>query len=79
MAILKREQKQEFKNVLLRVSVPAAVKAELKKTKKLCDESGYYFDIKPDVIYAIENAVAEARQRLDSEKKTPDAVATVEN
>jgi hypothetical protein len=79
MAILKREQKQQFKNVLLRVSIPAAVKAELKKTKKLCDESGYYFDIKPDVICAIEKAVAEAKEHVNSEKKTPDAIATVEN
>lgn len=68
MAILKKEEKQQFKNALLRVSVPAPLMAEIKKIKKLCNDNGFYFDIKPDVIRAVEKAVAEAKELIDSEK-----------
>ncbi|MFA5323783.1 MAG: hypothetical protein WC373_14020, partial [Smithella sp.] len=69
MAILKKDQKQQIGNVMLRVSIPAPLRAEIKKTKKICANNGFYFDIKPDVIGAIEKAVAEAKERVDSEKK----------
>ena len=68
MAILKKEEKQQFKNALLRVSVPAPLMTEIKKIKKLCNDNGFYFDIKPDVIRAVEKAVAEAKELIDSEK-----------
>lgn len=69
MAILKKEQKQQFRNVLLRVSIPAPLMAEIKKTKKLCNDNGFYFDIKPDVIGAVGKAVEEAKELVNSEKK----------
>jgi len=69
MAIIKKEQKEETKNVLLRVSVPATLIVEIKRTKKLCKENGFYFDIKPDVIIAVEKAIAEANTLLNMEKK----------
>lgn len=69
MAILKKDQKQQFGNAVLRVSIPAPLRAEIKKTKKICANNGFYFDIKPDVISAVEKAVAEAKERMDSEKK----------
>ena len=68
MAVIKKEQKQQFSNTLLRVSVPAALIAEMKKTKKLCTDNGFYFDIKPDVIAALEKAIAEAKELIHSEK-----------
>jgi hypothetical protein len=68
MAILKKEEKQQFKNALLRVSIPAPLMAEIKKIKKLCNDNGFYFDIKPDVIRAVEKAVAEAKELIDNEK-----------
>lgn len=69
MTILKKDQKQQIGNVMLRISIPAPLRAEIKKTKKICANNGFYFDIKPDVIGAIEKAVAEARERLAGEKK----------
>jgi S-adenosylmethionine:tRNA-ribosyltransferase-isomerase (queuine synthetase) len=69
MAILKKEQKQEIRNVLLRVSIPASLMAEMRKTKKICTNNGFYFDIKPDVIVAVEKAVEEAKALVDSDKK----------
>lgn len=68
MAVIKKEQKQQFSNTLLRVSVPASLIAEMKKTKKLCTDNGFYFDIKPDVIAALEKAIAEAKELIHSEK-----------
>jgi hypothetical protein len=70
MAIIRKEQKEKSKNVLLRVSVPAPLMAEIKKIKKLCKDSGFYFDIKPDVISAVEKAVEEAKTLMQKEKKT---------
>ena len=69
MAVLKKEQKQQFKNVLLRVSIPSTLMTEMKKTKKLCNDNGFYFDVKPDVIAAVEKAVEEAKEIINSEKK----------
>lgn len=69
MAIIRKEQKEKSRNVLLRVSVPAPLMAEIKKIKKLCRESGFYFDVKPDVIHAVEKALEEARILLQKEKK----------
>jgi hypothetical protein len=69
MAVLKKDQKQQFRNVLLRVSIPAPLMAEIKRTKKLCIDNGFYFDIKPDVIGAVEKAVEEAKELVNSEKK----------
>lgn len=69
MTVIKKEQKQEGRNVLLRVSVPAPLIAEMKKTKKLCTDNGFYFDIKPDVIAAVEKAIEEAKDLINSEKK----------
>jgi hypothetical protein len=69
MAVLKKDQKQQFRNVLLRVSIPAPLMAEVKKIKKLCNDNGFYFDIKPDVIGAVEKAVEEAKELVNSEKK----------
>jgi type III secretory pathway lipoprotein EscJ len=69
MAIIRKEQKEKSRNVLLRVSVPAPLMAEIKKIKKLCKNSGYFFDIKPDVISAVEKAVEEANNQLQKEKK----------
>lgn len=68
MAVLKKEQKQQFKNVLLRVSIPANLMADMKKTKKLCNDNGFYFDVKPDIIAAVEKAVEEANELVSSEK-----------
>jgi hypothetical protein len=69
MAVLKKDQKQQFRNVLLRVSIPAPLMAEVKKIKKLCNDNGFYFDIKPDVISAVEKAVEEAKELVNNEKK----------
>jgi len=62
MAVLRKDQKEQFRNVLLRVSIPAPLMAEIKKTKKLCKDNGFYFDIKPDVIGAVVKAVEEAKE-----------------
>jgi hypothetical protein len=70
MAIIRKEQKEKSKNVLLRVSVPATLMTEIKKMKKLCRETGFYFDIKPDIINAVENALEEAKDLLQKEKKS---------
>lgn len=72
MAVLKKEQKEEFKNVLLRVSIPAPLMNELKKTKKLCRDNGFVFEIKPDIIEAITKAVAEAKELVINEKEEQD-------
>jgi hypothetical protein len=69
MAIIRQEQKEKSKNVLLRVSIPAPLMAEIKKIKKLCRDTGFYFDIKPDIIAALEKAVDEAKDLLNSENK----------
>ncbi len=70
MAIIRKEQKEKSKNVLLRVSIPASLMAEIKKIKKLCKDTGFYFDIKPDVISAVEKAVEEAKALIQKEKKS---------
>ncbi len=69
MAIIRKEQKEKSRNVLLRVSVPAPLMAEVKKVKKLCRDNGFFFDIKPDVISAVEKAIEEAKTQLQKEKK----------
>jgi len=69
MAIVRKEQKEKTKNVLLRVSIPAALMSEINRVKKLCKDTGYYFDIKPDVISAVEKAVEEAKEIVLKEKK----------
>ena len=69
MAVVRKDQKEEIKNVLLRVSIPAPRMAEIKKTKKLCKDNDLLFDIKPDVIDALTKAVKEARELAESEKK----------
>jgi len=69
MAIIRKEQKEKTRNVLLRVSVPAPLMAEIKRTKKLCRDSGFYFDVKPDIISAVEKALEEAKAALQKEKK----------
>lgn len=69
MAILKHEQKQKSRNVLLRVSIPAPLRAEIRKTKKICTNNGFYFDIKPDVIGAVEKALEEAKALVEGDKK----------
>ena len=69
MAIIRKEQKEKDRNVLLRVSIPAPLMTEIKKVKRLCKDSGFYFDIKPDVIVAVEKAVEEAKALVDSDKR----------
>jgi len=69
MAVIRKDQKEKMKNVLLRVSVPASLMAELRKTQKLCKDYKLYFDIKPDVIAAIEKAIEEAIEIVNAEKK----------
>jgi hypothetical protein len=69
MAVIRREQKEQLKNVLLRVSIPASLMHELKKTQKLCKDNKLYFDIKPDIIAAIEKAIEEAHEIVSAEKK----------
>ena len=69
MAVIRKDQKEQMKNVLLRVSIPAALMSELKKTQKLCKENKLYFDIKPDVIAALEKAIQEALEIVNAEKK----------
>jgi hypothetical protein len=69
MAVFKKEQKQEFRKVMLRVSIPAPLMSEMKKIKKICNDNGFFFDIKPDVISAVEKAVEEAKELLNSENK----------
>lgn len=72
MAILKKDQKQKGRNVLLRVSIPAPLMAEMKKTRKICTTNGFHFDIKPDVIGAVEKAVEEAKALVDGNQKDND-------
>lgn len=69
MAVLKKEQKQQISNVLLRASIPSTLMAEMKKTKKLCSDNGFYFDVKPDVIAAVEKALEEAKELVSREKR----------
>ena len=69
MAVIRKDQKEKMKNVLLRVSIPAQLMGELKKTQKLCKENKLYFDIKPDVIAALEKAIQEALDAVNAEKK----------
>jgi hypothetical protein len=70
MAVIRKEQKDKSRNVLLRVSIPASLMVEINKVKKLCKDHGFYFDIKPDVIHAVEKAVEEAKTMVQKEKKT---------
>lgn len=70
MAVIRKEQKEQMKNVLLRVSIPASLMSELKRIKKLCKENKLYFDIKPDVVAAIEKAIQEALEIVNTEKKS---------
>jgi hypothetical protein len=70
MAVIRKDQKEQMKNVLLRVSIPSSLMAELKKTQKLCKENKLYFDIKPDIIDAMEKAIAEALEIVNTEKKS---------
>ena len=69
MAVIRKDQKEKMKNVLLRVSIPAPLMGELKKTQKLCKDNKLYFDIKPDIIAALEKAIEEALDIVNSEKK----------
>ena len=69
MAVIRKEQKERLKNVLLRVSIPAQLMSDFKKTQLLCKENKLYFDIKPDVIAAVEKAIEEALIIIDKEKK----------
>jgi hypothetical protein len=68
MAIIRKEQKEKSRNVLLRVSIPAPLMAEVKKIKKFCKDKDFFFDIKPDVISAVEKAVEEAKAIVQKEK-----------
>lgn len=68
MAIIRKEQKEKSRNVLLRVSIPAPLMTEIKKIKKVCKDTGFYFDIKPDIISAVEKAVEEAKAMVQKEK-----------
>ena len=68
MAIIRKEQKEKSRNVLLRVSIPSPLMAEIKKIKKACKDTGFFFDVKPDVISAVEKAVEEAKAMLQKEK-----------
>ena len=70
MAVIRKEQKEKSRNVLLRVSVPVLLMTEIKKVKRLCKDNGFYFDIKPDVINAVEKALEEAKTMVQREKKT---------
>jgi hypothetical protein len=70
MAVIRKEQKDKSRNVLLRVSIPASLMVEINKVKKLCKDHGFDFDIKPDVIHAVEKAVEEAKTMVQKEKKT---------
>ncbi len=69
MAVIRKEQKEQLKNVLLRVSIPAPLMNELKKTTKLCRDNKLYFDVKPDIIAALEKAIEEAQEIVNAEKK----------
>jgi hypothetical protein len=68
MAVIRKDQREQIRNVLLRVSIPAPLMAEIKRTKKLCKDNGYYFDIKPDIIEAVTKALEEAKELVHSEK-----------
>jgi hypothetical protein len=69
MTVIRKEQKERLKNVLLRVSIPAQLMSELKKTQKLCRENKLYFDVKPDIIAAVEKAIEEALVIVSEERK----------
>jgi hypothetical protein len=43
---------------------------EIKKIKKMCKDNDFYFDIKPDVIKAVERAVEEAKALMQKEKNS---------
>ena len=72
MAVIRKEQKDKSRNTLLRVSIPAALMAEINKVKKLCKDNGFYFDLKPDVISAVEKAVEEAKTMVQNETRADD-------
>jgi hypothetical protein len=69
MAVIRKEQKIKSRNTLLRVSVPSTLIAEVNKVKKLCKDNGFYFDIKPDIISAVEKAIEEAKEMVQKDKK----------
>ena len=66
MAIRKLDEIPDDKTTLLRVTIPKRLLEEIRQTKKLCKERGFAFDIKPDVTRAIEKAIQEARQVVQS-------------
>jgi hypothetical protein len=68
MAVIKNAKREQVKNVLLRISIPVPLMAEVKKTNKLCKDNGFYFNIKPDVVEALTKAVEEAKELVNSEK-----------
>ena len=57
MAVIRKEQKDKSRKALLRVSIPASLMSEINKVKRLCKDNGFYFDLKPDVISAVEKAI----------------------
>jgi hypothetical protein len=63
-----KKQKEKSRNVLLRVSISAPLMAEIKKIKKVCKDTRFYFDIKPDIISAVEKAVEKAKAMVQKEK-----------
>jgi len=70
MAVRKMDEIQDEKTTLLRVTIPKRLLDEIRQTKKLCRESGFAFDIKPDVTRAIEKAIEEARRVVQGEGET---------
>ncbi|MBF0120148.1 MAG: hypothetical protein HQK79_15040 [Desulfobacterales bacterium] len=71
MAVRKIDEKEEEKTTILRVTIPKNLLEDIRKTKKLCKEKGLYFDIKPDVKYAIEKAIEEAKKAIEETTHKP--------
>ena len=46
--------------------------AEIKKTKKSCIDNGFYFDIRPDVISAVEIALEAAKNLVNNDNEHKD-------
>ena len=62
MSVRRMDEKQEEKTTLLRVTIPKRLLDQIRETKRICKENGFFFDIKPDVRTALEKAIDEARR-----------------
>ena len=64
MAVRRKDDRQDDKTTVFRVTIPKRLLHDIREVKKLCREHGLVFDIKPDICLAIEKAVEEARRAV---------------